>query len=128
MTTGSPNALYEGSAIHKRYSFDDKNPDLRAGKFECPPDIGYGDAQRVLCEGINGSLHNGWRSARGSSWPEYVWGRSVFPTRAGEQREVTWEARLTNAGNGSYKAYPCTRDRHSDHMPSDVEEALWPSE
>lgn len=127
MTIVDRDVRYQGSGIHKRYPFDGRNPDLRAGKSECPPDVAYGDAQRILGGAINEALRAGHHSAPASAWPEYVWGRSKMPTRAGAEREVAWEARLTNAGNGTYKAYPCTRDRHADQMPSHVEEALWPS-
>lgn len=120
--------FYEGSSIHKRYPHDGKNAAHRAGKSECPPDIDYGVSKEILVAGIRRSLDQGLRSFGETGWPQYVWGLDLFPTRAGARRPIVWEARLTNSGNGTYKAYPCSRDRHADQMPFEVQEALWPCE
>lgn len=63
---------------------------------------------------------------RDGEWPRYVWGRTAFLTAAGDTLDVVWEARVVNREQGAYKAYPVTQYHHSNLMPVEVEEQLWP--
>lgn len=119
---------YRGSPYHKRYPSPWGQPELRSDKDECPVDIPVDEAATVLASAIDDSIRAGWVSQiRDGAWPRYVWGRSEFRTRINARRVLTWEARVENRGVPEYKAYPITRKRHSDHMPAEVEELLWPS-
>lgn len=120
---------YRGSPLHKRYPMPDGTaPRLgRSDKSECPPNIGYEVATQVILNGIAAALARGHASQLvENGWPRYVWGRSTFPTRDGPPADIVWEAR--HSTNGIYKAYPVQRERHSDHMPYDIEVALWPDD
>jgi hypothetical protein len=102
-------------------------PQLQSDKTECPPDIEPEIAASTLAVEIETGIAAGRCSVlRESAWPRYVWGRTFFSTVTGEGLEVVWEARLVNQEQGSYKAYPVTEERHSNLMPLEVQELLWP--
>ncbi len=123
------NVQYVGSPHHKRRPWFGQNPSTRSDKTECPSDLDPSHVVAVLQAAIADSI----RALRHSIDPEgvpprYVWGRSEFMTTAGRVREIVWEARCSNRDIPAYHAYPIRRDRHSDTMPIDVEEQLWPDE
>lgn len=119
---------YRGSPYHKRYPSAWGSPQLRSDKDECPPDIHPKEVVTVLEREITASIRAGLASQqRDGDYPRYVWGKSVFRTVAGTERTLAWEARVENRGVPEYKAYPITQRRHSDHMPAEVEEHLWPN-
>ena len=118
---------YVGSGQHKSYPSPAGSPGLVSDKSECPPSIAYHDAVETLKQGIQLALDEGRLSQlRDGDLPRYLWGRSTFQSRNGTPVEVVWEARVLNQGSGTYKAYPVTRTRHSQHMPELVREYPWP--
>jgi hypothetical protein len=118
---------YEGSPYHKRYPADWGPPkwDARSDKTECPPEVPPGEAAEILLRDIRESIDAERCSLmqEQGGWPRYVWGRSRFPSL---DREVCWEARVNNVAVPSYKAYPVEPHRHSQMMPPEVREYLWP--
>jgi hypothetical protein len=90
--------------------------------------VAPGEAAKVLEAAIEGAIASSRCSRlRDGDWPRYAWGRSTFASEGGATVEVVWEARLTNHVQAQYKAYPVTRERHSQLMPEEVREVLWPA-
>ncbi|MCB9882372.1 MAG: hypothetical protein H6834_11330 [Planctomycetes bacterium] len=118
---------YEGNALHKRYPWFGKPAAFRSDKTECPQQVAPQEARDVLTNSIAASILAGWVSeVLDGDHPKYVWGRSVFKTTVGQPLEVVWEACSSNRSQWWYHAYPIQPDRHSDTMPEDVEDMLWP--
>lgn len=121
--------LYIGSPYHKRYKSKWGAPQLQSDKTECPPEVDPEVAAAVLAEEIQARIVAGCHSVlRDGDWPRYVWGVASFPAEADSVVEVAWEARLVNREQGSYKGYPVSQHRHSNLMPAEVEELLWPDQ
>jgi len=120
-------AQYVGSPYHKRYPWFGQGPQLLSDKSECPPDVVPDEARTVLERDITHGLALGRHSSECQcGHPKYVWGRSEFAGAGGLRRSIVWEARLTNAEVAAYKAYPIQPGRHSDCMPFEIAELLWP--
>lgn len=120
-------ASYQGSPAHKRYPSPAGASGLRSDKTECPPEVSYEEAERVLKAALGASLEEGLCS-RGCAqgFPRLIWGRSEFRDAAAVPLSLVWEARLTNATAGEYHAYPVDEARHSQLMPESVRALLWP--
>ena len=117
---------YVGSPYHKRHVTRWGQPVALNDKSVCPDSVKEDEVVQIMEEEIPRSIDREWHSRlRDGAWPRYVWGKSVFDTSDGAQ-EIVWEARVLNMGIPEYKAYPVQKDRHADHMPFEVEEALWP--
>ncbi len=122
-----PPVRYEGSPYHKRYPSPWGAPGLQTDKTECPSDVPAQETIRVLSVAIETAIQQGQCSLeRDGAWPRYAWGRSPFVVAPGVTREIVWEARLTNSGAPSYKAYPVSPKRHNQLMPAQVRMTLWP--
>lgn len=87
---------YEPSAEHKDYLTPAGLPRLRTDATPCPRGV---DLDEVVVW-LRGAVRRGDVSAAfENEFPRYVW------TRVGES---CYEARLTNADQGTYKGYPLT--------------------
>lgn len=96
-------ASYEPSAEHKDHYISGVGVRrLRTDATACPPDISLEQAEQWLKEALrDGAVGSPWTD---QPFPQYVW------KRVGDR---VFEARLTNAEQGWFKAYP-------------LEEAEWP--
>lgn len=119
---------YVGSPYHKRYASRWGIPAPLSDKTECPPEVEPERAAATLASEIEVAIAAGRCSRlRDGEWPRYAWGRTSFLTETGDPLEVVWEARIVNRDQGAYKAYPVMQNRHSQLMPVEVEEQLWPA-
>lgn len=118
--------MYEANPAHKRHPSRWNAPGLRTGKSICPDDISPVVAECVLAAGIQKSIDTGLCRFRGDETAPYlVWGCSTFTGKDGSQRDIVWEARITNPGAPTWHAYPITRDRHDSEMSKSIRNLLW---
>ena len=96
LTALAARATYEPSAEHKdQYTPSTGVRRLRTDASPCPHDVTLAQAQTWLREGLAaGDVGSPWID---QPFPQYVW------KRVGDR---VFEARLTNAEQGWFKAYP----------------------
>lgn len=94
------NVAYEGSPEHKSYPSFAGAPKLRSDATKCPKHLKDRDQ---LTGWLQQAIRQGWVSEnpRPARFPRYVWVR---------QEGIWFEARLVNAGQGTYKGYPLAED------------------